>query len=182
MGYLTKPVRQSELREAILKAIRTNGTPEAWPHAPAEPGGDEHSRGLHILVAEDNPVNQQLARRLLEKRGHTVVLANDGHEVLRIIDEDEFDVVLMDVQMPGMDGLEATAEIRRRETQSGKHQTIVAMTAHAMKGDQERCLAAGMDGYLTKPIRSEELDTLLQTILARRAEIKDILEVAENNK
>jgi two-component system sensor histidine kinase/response regulator len=112
---------------------------------------------LRVLLADDNPVNQKLAVSLLTKRGHGVVVAGNGREALAALDRQAFDVVLMDVQMPEMDGLEATAAIRRREQATGTHVPIIAMTAHAMKGDRERCLGAGMDGYLTKPVRAEAL-------------------------
>jgi two-component system, sensor histidine kinase and response regulator len=123
-----------------------------------------HKNG-RILLVEDNSVNQLVARRLLEKRGHTVVVANDGREALAILDEAAsvgFDCVLMDVQMPGMDGLECTAIIRGREQMSGRHLPIVAMTAHAMEGDAPRCLAAGMDAYLSKPIQPDELFEIIE--------------------
>jgi two-component system, sensor histidine kinase and response regulator len=113
---------------------------------------------LKILLAEDNLVNQKLAARLLEKRGHSVVVAGTGREALGALDNNhEFDVILMDVQMPEMDGFEATAAIREREKGSRNHLPIIAMTAHAMAGDRQRCLAAGMDGYISKPIRQQEL-------------------------
>jgi CheY-like chemotaxis protein len=115
-------------------------------------------------------VNQLLASRLLEKRGHSVVVAGNGREALEVLEKERFDLVFMDVQMPIMDGLEATAAIRKRERASGDHLPVVALTAHAMKGDREKCLAGGMDGYLTKPIRPQELDEVLQTYLLRRAE------------
>ena len=116
---------------------------------------------LRILVTEDNRVNQVLAQRILEKQGHTVVLAESGSEALRAVEKESFDVVLMDIQMPDMDGLTATSKIRERERATGKRVPIIAMTAYAMKGDRERCLDAGMDGYITKPIRQ---DLLLATI------------------
>jgi two-component system, sensor histidine kinase and response regulator len=116
---------------------------------------------LRILLAEDNLVNQRLMTRLLEKRGHRVVLAADGHEALAALEKHSYDLVLMDIQMPEMNGMEATARIREKEKITGGHQPIVALTAHAMKGDQELCLAGGMDGYLAKPIRAEELDQIL---------------------
>jgi CheY-like chemotaxis protein len=118
--------------------------------------------GLRMLLAEDNPVNQLLMTRLLEKRGHHVVLAANGREVLALLDQGRYDMVFMDLQMPEMDGLEATAAIRGGERTSGRHQTVIALTAHAVKGDRERCRAAGMDGYLSKPISLQELDELLQ--------------------
>ena len=153
---LTKPVKQSDLLDAIMtvlgKAVRA---PDLSTSAPAPP------RTLRILLAEDNPVNQRVASRLLERRGHLVVVAGTGREVLALLDGSKsaaaFDVILMDVQMPEMDGLQATAAIRSRERESGGHVPIVAMTAHAMEGDRERCLAAGMDGYVSKPIDAETL-------------------------
>ncbi len=108
-------------------------------------------------MAEDNPVNQKLATRTLQKRGHTVFLANDGIEALEILTREAVDLVLMDVQMPRMDGLAATATIRERERIGGGRVPIIAVTAHAMAGDRERCLAAGMDGYLSKPLKADEL-------------------------
>jgi PAS domain S-box-containing protein len=121
--------------------------------------------GMRALIVEDNPVNQMLASRLLEKRGFTTVVAGNGRQALLELEKEKFDVVLMDVQMPEMDGLEATAAIRRREQTIGGHQRIIALTAHAMKGDRERCLAAGMDSYLSKPIRPDELDAVLRECL-----------------
>jgi two-component system, sensor histidine kinase and response regulator len=112
---------------------------------------------LHVLVAEDNAVNQQIARRLLEKRGHTVVVVGDGRAAIDQLQREAFDLVLMDVQMPVMDGVEATAAIRARERQTGAWLPVVAMTAHAMKGDREKYLAAGMDGYVSKPVQKEAL-------------------------
>jgi CheY-like chemotaxis protein len=127
----------------------------------ASPCGDAAERTelrpLRILLAEDNSVNQRVACRLLEKRGHTVAVACNGRQAIDLFDERAFDLVLMDVQMPEMDGFEATAAIRAREKATGHRIPILAMTAHAMKGDQERCLAAGMDGYVTKPIKPAAL-------------------------
>jgi signal transduction histidine kinase/ActR/RegA family two-component response regulator len=117
---------------------------------------------LRVLLAEDNAVNQKIASRFLEKEGHHVTLASNGRQALAALDRENFDVVLMDVQMPEMDGFEATAVIRARERDSGKRLPIIAMTAHAMKGDRERCLAAGMDGYIAKPITAPELIELLE--------------------
>jgi two-component system sensor histidine kinase/response regulator len=117
---------------------------------------------LHVLLAEDNAVNRRLAVRLLEKRGHTVVVANNGREALAMVQQERFDLVLMDVQMPEMDGLEATAAIRDTERASGCHIPIVAMTAHAMQSDEERCLAAGMDGYLSKPLDAAKFSQVLE--------------------
>jgi signal transduction histidine kinase/CheY-like chemotaxis protein len=133
------------------------GIPEAAPSARPESAGATDVRPLRILLAEDNPVNRRLAQRLLAKRGHAVVVAHDGREVLSALESQPFHLVLMDVRMPGMDGLEAARAIRARERVTGRHIPIVAMTAQAMKGDRERCLEAGMDAYIAKPIRQEEL-------------------------
>jgi CheY-like chemotaxis protein len=122
---------------------------------------------LRILLAEDNAVNQKLAVRLLEKAGHRVTVAFNGLEAIAAVDRDPYDVVFMDVQMPEMDGWEATRRIREREQHSGRHLTIVAMTAHAMKGDRERCLDAGMDDYIAKPLRMEELLRVLAPCIHR---------------
>jgi signal transduction histidine kinase/DNA-binding response OmpR family regulator len=163
-AYLLKPIRQSELREAIAKVLGVRERPGAIPlvtrfslHDAREP-----ESVLRVLLAEDNAVNRLLATRLLEKRGHRVIIATNGREAVEALDRAGFDLVLMDVQMPEMDGLEATAAIRKKEVGTGVHQTVVALTAHAMKGDRERCLAAGMDGYLSKPIQPQELDELLE--------------------
>ena len=162
-AHLLKPIRQSELREAIARVVGARGEQNALPlitryamQAPQAP-----SETLRILLAEDNLVNQRLMTRLLEKRGHRVVLAADGHKALAALETHSYDLVLMDIQMPEMNGMEATARIREKEKITGGHQPIVALTAHAMKGDQELCLAGGMDGYLAKPIRAEELDQIL---------------------
>ncbi len=125
---------------------------------------------LEILLAEDNAVNQRLAARMLQKRGHRVTLASNGREAVELLERSRYDLVLMDVQMPLLDGIAATTLIREREKETGIHQPIVALTAYAVKGDQDRCLAAGMDGYLPKPIRPEELDALLQTYRSKRSE------------
>jgi CheY-like chemotaxis protein len=117
----------------------------------------ERKRSLHVLIAEDNRVNQTVAVRLLEKRGHTTEVAVNGHEVQEKLSQQSFDLVLMDVQMPEVNGFEASAAIREKEKKTGGHLPIIAMTAHALKGDRERCLAAGMDGYISKPFRAEEL-------------------------
>ena len=121
--------------------------------------------GLHVLLAEDNAVNRKVAVRLLQKRGHTVVAVEDGRQALRALDGERFDVVLMDVQMPEMDGFEATAAVRARERVEGGHLPIVALTAYAMKGDRERCLEAGMDAYVAKPVNADELFATLERLV-----------------
>ena len=156
-AYIVKPVRPSELLEAIVQALNIAFEPVIQSPAPSLAAAGSHGPSLHILVAEDNPINQMLAVRVLEKAGHRVAVANNGEEVLAAVAREPFDLVLMDVQMPAMDGIEATALIRQQEKGAGRRLPIVAMTAHAMKGDREKCLEAGMDGYVTKPIQIDEL-------------------------
>ncbi len=132
----------------------------------------EARRTGRILLVEDNPVNQLIVRRLLEKRGHRVIVANNGREALAILHQQAlvgFDCVLMDVQMPEMDGFECTTIIREREQMTGFHLPIIAMTAHAMKGDDARCLAAGMDAYLSKPIQPDKLFEVIERYLGDSA-------------
>jgi CheY-like chemotaxis protein len=155
-AFLTKPVGQSELLETVLQVLGTRAPPADRP-SPGTPCLSEYSQPLHILLAEDNPVNRKVAVRLLEKQGHAVDVATDGREALEKLKLADFDLVLMDVQMPEMDGFEATAAVREMEKAKGAHIPILAMTAHAMKGDRERCLAAGMDGYIAKPVRGHDL-------------------------
>jgi signal transduction histidine kinase/DNA-binding response OmpR family regulator len=150
--YLVKPVQKKELLQALRAAL---GPAAAQPASQVVTRHSlrEARTHLRILLAEDNPVNQALMLRLLQKLGHVPVLATNGREVLVMLQSQGFDLVFMDVQMPELDGLAATAEIRRREQASGEHLPVVAMTAHALKGDRERCLAAGMDGYIAKPVK-----------------------------
>ncbi|MGH7556150.1 MAG: response regulator, partial [Longimicrobiales bacterium] len=152
-AQLTKPVKQSELFDAIVTAVAGD-----VPHLAADGVVSAASkRPLRILVAEDHPVNARVAAGLLEKWGHSVAVARNGKEALEALDSQPFDLVLMDVQMPEMDGLEATAAIRAREVGTDRHLPIIAMTAHAMKGDRERCLEAGMDDYVAKPVQPGDL-------------------------
>ncbi len=144
--YLMKPVKQSELFDAVLSALGQALHRDEEAAAPAAAEGPR--RPLRVLLAEDHPVNQKLAVRLLEKRGHSVVVAGDGRQALAALDRQPFDLVLMDVQMPDMDGYETAGRIRRAEQGGGRRLPILAMTAYAMKGDRERCLAAGMDDYV----------------------------------
>jgi two-component system sensor histidine kinase/response regulator len=165
--YLTKPVRQSELRGAILRALggsvgATAGSTAGLVSRSQPLSTNSHAVALNILLAEDNLVNQRVAVSLLEKAGHRVTVANNGRQALDRWSSQEFDLILMDVQMPEIDGLEATAMIRAREAKTGQHVPIIALTAHAMKGDQERCLAIGMDAYLSKPIVGRQL---IETVL-----------------
>src|ERR1700676_969574 len=171
-AYLLKPIRQSELREAIARVLGAREQTGAIPLVTRYSLHDARDPDtvLRILVAEDNAVNQRLAVRMLEKRGHRVVVAGNGREALDALTKDTFDLVFMDVQMPEMDGFEATAGIRKREEGTGRHQVVVALTAHAMKDDRERCLASGMDGYLSKPIGPRELDEVLEKYMALRIE------------
>ncbi len=156
---LIKPVKQSDLLEAIGAALKADPPVETHGSRRGEVPGDEPGavESLRILLAEDGVINQQVAVRLLEDRGHSVVVVNNGRAAVEQVAAQSFDVVLMDVQMPKMDGLEATAAIRQTETPTGGHIPIIAMTAHAMKGDRDRFLAAGMDGYVAKPVRPHEL-------------------------
>ena len=167
---LTKPVRRAELKAALLAALggpAGEATPAEEAAAnPTQPSSAPPSQPLRILLAEDNLVNQRVARVLLEKRGHTVAVAGNGREAVRLAAEQAFDLVLMDVQMPEMDGLEATMALRASEVGAGRRLPIVAMTAHAMKGDAERCLEAGMDAYVSKPIKPELLFATIETVVS----------------
>jgi two-component system, sensor histidine kinase and response regulator len=168
-AYLLKPVRQSELREAISRVLSAKEQAGAIPlitrYSLTE--GSDPAKSLHILLAEDNAINQKLAVRLLEKRGHHVTVVGNGRDALSALEKRSFDLVLMDVQMPEMDGLKATSLLREKEKATVHRQPVVAMTALVMKGDRERCIEAGMDGYLSKPIRPQELDQVLDTYLSR---------------
>ncbi len=172
-GYLLKPITPNELLNTLVTVLgqapeQVKQISERTPQKSAE----SDARPLHFLVAEDNAVNQLLARRTLEKAGHSVAIAKNGEEAVAAVNRETFDVVLMDVQMPVMDGFQATARIREQEIGSGRHQQIVAMTANALKGDRELCLAAGMDGYVSKPIRNSELFSAIA------AAVKDNIQTA----
>ena len=158
--YLLKPIKQSEMFDAIMAALGVTAAEDEHLPAAARP----KVRPLRVLLAEDSLVNQKLALGLLEREGHTVCVANNGREAVVAVEIQPFDLILMDVQMPEMDGLEATRAIRSREKKSGQRTTIVAMTAHAMKGDRERCLESGMDEYLSKPIRARQLFGLMSSL------------------
>jgi len=160
--YLIKPIRKSELLEAMLAALGKSPANEISATVITRHTLLEDRRKLKVLLAEDNVVNQRLAVRLLERRGHSVTVAADGGAALSLLKQSGFDLVLMDVQMPVMDGFEATAAIRDQEASSGIHLPIIAMTAHAMQGDLERCLAAGMDAYIAKPIDGDELTAMVE--------------------
>jgi signal transduction histidine kinase/DNA-binding response OmpR family regulator/HPt (histidine-containing phosphotransfer) domain-containing protein len=170
-AYLTKPIKQSDLWDAILMLV-SDPSESRKDELVTKHSLREHRVKLNILLVEDNAINQRLATRLLEKHGNTVTLANNGKEAVDILRTDyyEFDVVLMDIQMPIMDGFEATAKIREREQITKMHIPIVAMTAHAMKGDRERCLENGMDNYVSKPIKAEVLFSVLDEIQKQKKE------------
>jgi two-component system, sensor histidine kinase and response regulator len=170
-AYLTKPVKQSSLLNAISTVLGTT-EPEVPVPLLTQHTLREYMRSLRILLAEDNLVNQKIAANMFEKRGHTVVIANDGQAAVTAWEMHKnkpFDLVIMDVQMPKMDGLEATAFIREREKGSSKHIPIIALTAHAMKGDQEACLAAGMDAYVSKPIKANELFSVIEKLIGEKS-------------
>jgi CheY-like chemotaxis protein/HPt (histidine-containing phosphotransfer) domain-containing protein len=156
-AYLYKPVRRKELLAALQAATgQLARLALAKPPVPAPAARRAHQAGVRILLAEDNKINQAVVSRLIEKLGHDLLIANNGHEVLDLIENHVVDLILMDIQMPEMDGMVATVRIRAKEA-STRHIPIIALTAHAMKGDRERCLDAGMDGYLAKPIDAAEL-------------------------
>jgi signal transduction histidine kinase/DNA-binding response OmpR family regulator len=164
-AYLVKPFRQAELLDAICQILSPKASAESQKQLVTRHTLSEKRHRSHVLLAEDNVVNQKLALRLLEKRGYTVTVAPDGRAAVEALEKERFDLVLMDVQMPEMGGFEATGAIRAREKDEGGHIPIIALTAHAMKSDQERCLASGMDGYISKPIRSSELFSLIEKVL-----------------
>jgi two-component system, sensor histidine kinase and response regulator len=164
-AYLVKPIRQGELLEAVCNVLKQASGDESSRLITRHSLREERNK-LRVLLAEDNAVNQTLAVRILEKRGYSVTVAGNGREALAALQKEEFDLILMDVQMPEMDGFETTAAIRQTEKQSGKRIPIVAMTAHALKGDEERCLAGGMDGYVSKPIRTNELFATIERVIA----------------
>ena len=155
-AYLTKPIKQSELLEAIHVALGKPWPKEGRPSLVTRHSLRENRRQLRILLVEDNLVNQAVVVRLLKRQGHSVSVAENGRSALAAL-EQSFDLVLMDVQMPEMDGFEATALIREKEKATGGHVPSIALTAHAMKGDRERCMAAGMDNYLCKPLNPTAL-------------------------
>ncbi|HUY33783.1 MAG TPA: PAS domain S-box protein [Pirellulales bacterium] len=163
-AHLMKPIKQSELLDSIMAVLGAQHA--AAGRAAAEEPAATASRQLRVLLAEDSLVNQKLAVHLLQKWGHTIRVANNGKEAIAAVQAGGFDVVLMDVQMPEVDGLTATGEIRRWERTAGGHLPIVAMTAHAMIGDRERCLASGMDHYISKPVRARELLAVIEQVIA----------------
>jgi two-component system sensor histidine kinase/response regulator len=167
-AYMTKPIKQSELLDAIMLVV---GTPARGKKKVPLITGDKirkPHRHLHILLAEDNIINQKVAIHILEKNGHKVSVANNGNEVLSALEKARFDIILMDVQMPIMDGFKTTFSIRKKEKGAGSHIPIIAMTAHALKGDRERCLDVGMDEYVAKPLKPEELIKTIDRAISKK--------------
>ena len=175
VSHLMKPVKQSALLDAIAAAVGAavveDGPPVPVPEAPVQETPETPS--LKIILAEDNPINQKFALRVLQKKGHKVELVNNGLEAIAAWEGGEWDVILMDVQMPEMDGFAATGVIRERESDGTRHTPIIAMTAHAMKGDRERCLEAGMDGYVTKPIKASVMFEEIERVLKENQELTE---------
>ena len=164
-AYLIKPVLQSDLLQTLRQVMASQD--DARPaQVITRRALREGHLPLRILLAEDNAVNQKVASRLLESRGHMVTVASDGLRALEALQQQSFDLVLMDVQMPVMDGLEATARLRRQEAATGGHMPVIAMTAHAMVGDRQRFLESGMDGYIAKPVHAHELFEAIETVLS----------------
>jgi PAS domain S-box-containing protein len=160
--HLMKPIKQSELLDAVLDALGIEPREAEQAGAPA---ALPETRPLRVLLAEDSIVNQRLAVGLLERHGHRVTIADNGHQAVTHAERNNFDVILMDLQMPELDGLEATRRIREHERTTGRHVPIIAMTAHALKGDRQRCLEAGMDEYVAKPVRERQLLVAMRTVL-----------------
>jgi signal transduction histidine kinase/DNA-binding response OmpR family regulator len=168
---LSKPIKQSELFDVIISIM---GEPSMKGSRGARPRKKDRTKQarLRVLVAEDNDVNQLVAKRIFEKLGHKVTVVDNGREAVSAVQSRQFDLVAMDVQMPVMDGLDATVAIRAWEEKIGTHVPIIAITAHAMKGDSERCLAAGMDGYVSKPIRTQELERAISEVVGQQKTLK----------
>jgi len=177
-AYMSKPVSMGVLREVVERALAAERDAAPFTASGTRPRPSalitrhslaEAQRSLHVLLAEDNAVNQVLAASLLKKHGHRVSIAADGLEALELIEREQFDLVLMDVHMPRLGGYDAARRIRAAEREAGGHLPIIALTAQAMKGDRERCLEAGMDGYVTKPLKIAELFTAMHEVLSTRA-------------
>jgi two-component system, sensor histidine kinase and response regulator len=179
-AYLVKPVRKGELLAAIQRVFATT-QPRRQATEPATGPPRSPGEQLHILLAEDNRVNQTVASRMLERMGHSVVVANHGLEALALLANQTFDLVLMDVQMPEMDGLTATRNIREGEKRTGAHLPIIAMTAHAMKGDREHCLEAGVDDYVPKPVNARALMDSIAAVMGARGgrEVRRVKQIQE---
>ncbi|MEW6673277.1 MAG: response regulator [Thermodesulfobacteriota bacterium] len=168
---VTKPVRASDLLEAIVTAVGLRESRPETPPKALKPLLQFDKQALRILVAEDTPFNQKFIQRLLNRWGHQAIIVENGIKAVEAVTRQSFDIILMDVQMPKMDGFEATAEIRKLEARSGMRIPIIAMTAHAMKGDRERCLAAGMDDYISKPISSDALQNMIAELVPAATDV-----------
>lgn len=167
-GYLLKPVQEAELFEVISRALQQPGTSGDQITLITRHSIRESQKHLKILLVEDNKINQILARKLLEKWGHSVEVSANGKEAVAMVDKESFDLVLMDIEMPEIDGIQATGIIREREKTTGNHVPIVAMTAYAMDSDRVRCLEAGMDAYVSKPINVQELFHTIETLISNK--------------
>ena len=164
-AYLNKPIKQSDLLDAILLTLGTKPYPQEERPLITRHSIREFREKYSILLAEDNIINQKVAINFLTKMGHRVKVVASGEDVLKVLEKGKFDLILMDVQMPKMDGLTATRKIREKERKTKSHVPIVAMTAHALKGDREKCLAAGMDDYIAKPLKMEELENVISRVM-----------------
>ncbi|GIW94677.1 MAG: hypothetical protein KatS3mg110_2718 [Pirellulaceae bacterium] len=178
-AHLMKPVKQSEMLDVLLELLCGDGK-RFKVEAPSVPIAAASGRPLRILVAEDSLINQRFIVALLEQHGHHVTLVRDGRAAVEALQNQPFDLVLMDVQMPEMDGCQATQEIRRWESDHGRHIPIIAMTAHAMQGDRERCLAAGMDDYVAKPVRATELFQAMRRVVPEWGETKEEIKASQS--
>jgi CheY-like chemotaxis protein/HPt (histidine-containing phosphotransfer) domain-containing protein len=171
---VTKPIRRSRLLEAITTVMRPAAMARhALVETQPQPAPAQEPSKARILVAEDQPINQLVIQRLLAHRGYNAECVGDGREVLARLEVEEYDLIFMDCQMPGLDGYETTREIRRRETEAGKHIPVVALTGHALEGDRQQCIAAGMDDYLAKPLRQEQLYEVLERWLPAEPEARE---------
>jgi signal transduction histidine kinase/CheY-like chemotaxis protein len=184
-AYLAKPIKQSELLDAIVRSLGSVAIPEApateatGPNRGVAQPEAARTGGLRVLIAEDNLVNQKLAARYVEKEGHQACVVGNGREALTRLEQESFDLVFMDVQMPEMDGFEATARIRERETGTGRRLPIIAMTAHAMKGDREQCLSAGMDTYIAKPIQERDIRAAIGQVQGLSSPVQEVPQAAD---
>jgi two-component system sensor histidine kinase/response regulator len=180
-GYLTKPVKQSTLLDSIMTAMYQHEHADEF-HQLITRHSLREGRKLRVLLVEDNAVNQALGRTLLEKHGHSAVVAENGRIAVELLQKESFDVVLMDIQMPEMDGLEATRRIRKSELQTDNHQPIIAVTAHAMEGDREKCFTAGMDGYISKPFQADQAFREIWRVLQELGHTQAFAEIGEEEE
>jgi len=169
--WMVKPVGHASLLDTIRAALSSRSSRDTQAAAPAVTP-QRAARKLRVLVAEDNAVNRKLAENLLQRRGHTPIMVNNGREATEALLKEQIDLILMDLQMPEMDGFEATAAIRVRERQVGGRMPIIALTAHAMEGDRQRCLDADMDGYISKPVKAVELFEVIDRVMAASVQPK----------